>query len=70
MCLPLKDIAAHEHAILEQFMRFEHKKLERVSETFASKFNRLMLTADLAKQFELLMDYDRAGFVTVKEQSV
>jgi glycosyltransferase involved in cell wall biosynthesis len=69
MCLPLKDIAAHEQAILEQFMRFEHKKLERIQESFASKFNRLMLTAELAKQFELLMDYDRAGFVTVKEPS-
>jgi glycosyltransferase involved in cell wall biosynthesis len=68
ICVPLKDIAAHEHAILEQFKRFEHKKLERVEEAFAAKFNRLTLTAELAKQFELLMDYDRAGFVKVKEQ--
>jgi glycosyltransferase involved in cell wall biosynthesis len=68
ICVPLKDIAAHEHAILEQFKRFEHKKLERVQEAFAAKFNRLTLTAELAKQFELLMDYDRAGFVKVKEQ--
>jgi glycosyltransferase involved in cell wall biosynthesis len=70
ICVPLKDIAAHEHAILEQFKRFEQKKLERVQESFAAKFNRLTLTAELAKQFELLMDYDRAGFVKVKEQSV
>ena len=70
ICVPLKDIAAHEHAILEQFTRFEHKKLERVQEAFATKFNRLTLTAELAKQFELLMDYDRAGFVKVKEQEV
>jgi glycosyltransferase involved in cell wall biosynthesis len=68
ICVPLKDIAAHEQAILDQFNRFEHKKLERVPETFAAKFNRLTLTAELAKQFELLMDYDRAGFVKVKEQ--
>jgi glycosyltransferase involved in cell wall biosynthesis len=70
MCIPLKDVKAHEDAILEQFDRFEHKKLERVAESFAGKFNRLTLTSELAKQFELLMDYDRAGFVKVKEQSV
>ncbi len=69
ICIPLKDVTAHESAILEQFKRFEQKKLERVQESFAAKFNRLTLTAELAKQFELLMDYDRAGFVKVKEQS-
>jgi glycosyltransferase involved in cell wall biosynthesis len=69
ICVPLKDVTAHESAILEQFKRFEQKKLERVQESFAAKFNRLTLTAELAKQFELLMDYDRAGFVKVKEQS-
>ena len=69
ICVPLKDIKAHENAISEQFKRFEQKKLERVPEAFAEKFNRLTLTSDLAKQFELLMDYDRAGFVKVKEQS-
>jgi glycosyltransferase involved in cell wall biosynthesis len=68
ICIPLKDVAAHESAILEQFKRFEQKKLERVPESFAAKFNRLALTAELARQFELLMDYDRAGFVKVKEQ--
>lgn len=70
MCLPLKDVAAHEQAILEQFNRFEHKKLERVPNAFASKFNRLVLTGELAKLFESLMDYDRADIITLKEQSV
>jgi hypothetical protein len=69
LCVPIKDVAAHEHAFLEQFMRFEQKKLDRVPDAFASKFDRLALTGDLAKQFESLMDYDRAGFVTLKEQS-
>ena len=69
ICVPLKDVKAHERAILEQFKRFEQKKLERVRESFAVKFNRLTLTAELAKQFELLMDYDRAGFIQVKEKS-
>jgi glycosyltransferase involved in cell wall biosynthesis len=70
ICVPLKDIAAHELAILEQFNRFEHKILERIPNSFSSKFNRLSLTGELAKQFESLMDYDRAGIVTVKEQSI
>jgi glycosyltransferase involved in cell wall biosynthesis len=70
ICVPLKDIAAHEVAILEQFDRFEHKKLDRIPNSFSSKFNRLSLTGELAKQFESLMDYDRAGIVTVKEQSI
>jgi glycosyltransferase involved in cell wall biosynthesis len=69
MCVPLKDITAHELAILEHFKRFEQKKLTRVPETFASKFNRIALTGELAKQFESLMDYDRAGFVKLKEPS-
>jgi glycosyltransferase involved in cell wall biosynthesis len=68
ICVPLKDVAAHERALLEQFKRFEQKKLERVSDIFASRFNRLTLTGELAKQFESLMDYDRAGFVSLKEQ--
>jgi glycosyltransferase involved in cell wall biosynthesis len=70
ICVPLKDIAAHEHAILEQFNRFEYKKLERIPNSFSSKFNRLTLAGELAKQFESLMDYDRAGIITVKEQSI
>jgi glycosyltransferase involved in cell wall biosynthesis len=68
ICVPLKDVAAHEQAIHEQFNRFEHKKLERIPNTFSSKFNRQVLTGELAKQFESLMDYDRADIITVKEQ--
>jgi len=70
ICIPLKDEKAHELAILDQFKRFEQKKLEHIQESFSAKFNRLTLTAELAKQFELLMDYDRAGIVKMKEPSV
>jgi glycosyltransferase involved in cell wall biosynthesis len=70
LCVPLRDVAAHEQAILVQFNRYERKKLERIQKAFSEKFNRLELTGELAKQFESLMDYDRAGFVTLKEQSV
>ena len=69
MCVPLKDVAAHEQVILEQFDRFEHKKMERMPNDFSSKFNRLVLTGELAKQFESLMDYDHAGIITMKEHS-
>jgi glycosyltransferase involved in cell wall biosynthesis len=69
ICVPLKDEKAHELAILDQFKRFEQKKLEHIQESFSAKFNRLTLTAELAKQFELLMDYDRAGIVKMKEPS-
>jgi glycosyltransferase involved in cell wall biosynthesis len=69
MCIPLKDVEAHENAIMEQFKRFEQKKLERVPEAFAAKFNRLTLTGELAKQFESLMDYDRTAIVTIQEPS-
>jgi len=68
-CISLKDIAAHEQAILEQFNRFEHKKMDRMPSAFSSKFNRLLLTGELAKQFESLMDFDRVAIIKVKEQS-
>jgi glycosyltransferase involved in cell wall biosynthesis len=67
ICVPLKDVQAHEQALLEQFKRFEQKKLARVPQGFASRFNRMTLAGELAKQFELLMDYDRAGIIKVQE---
>jgi glycosyltransferase involved in cell wall biosynthesis len=67
--VPLKNVAAHEAALLEQFKRYEQKKLQHVSEAFALRFNRLTLTSELAKQFESLMDYDRAGFTKLKRQT-
>jgi glycosyltransferase involved in cell wall biosynthesis len=69
LCIPLRDLTAHEQALLEQFNRYEHKKLHRIPDSFSAKFGRLELTGELAKQFESLMDYDRAGFITVKGQS-
>jgi glycosyltransferase involved in cell wall biosynthesis len=69
LCVSLKDTRAHEQALLEQFDRFEHKKLERLPNSFALKFDRLELTGELAKQFESLMNYDHADFVTMKERS-
>jgi glycosyltransferase involved in cell wall biosynthesis len=69
ICVPINDLKEHEIAIIERFRLFEQKKLGNVPNVFASKFDRLLLTGELAKIFESLMDYDRAGFVTLKEQS-
>jgi hypothetical protein len=69
ICIPIGDIKEHETALIERFKLFEQKKLGNVPNVFASKFDRLQLTGELAKLFESLMDYDRAGFVTIKEQS-
>ncbi|HVN49148.1 MAG TPA: glycosyltransferase family 4 protein [Bacteroidota bacterium] len=66
-CVPLKDVRAHEQALLELFKKFEARKLERTSQEFLNKFNRFTLTGDLARIFEFLMDYDRGTVVTKKE---
>ncbi|MBI4429503.1 MAG: glycosyltransferase family 4 protein [Ignavibacteriales bacterium] len=62
-----QDVQAHVNALLDLFSLFEKKKLPKVSDEFANRFNRLSLTGELAKQFESLMDYDRNAFVKVDE---
>ncbi len=62
-----RDAQAHEHTLLELFSLFEKKKLPKVTEEFANRFNRLALTGELAKQFESLMDYDKNAFVKLEE---
>jgi glycosyltransferase involved in cell wall biosynthesis len=70
ICVPPDDVKAHESAILEEFRKYEQRKPDHIPGVFASRFNRLVLTGELAKIFESLMDYDRGDFITVKEQSV
>jgi len=65
VCVPIRDVKAHEQAILSFFDQFEHKTLKRIPEVFASRFNRLALTGELAKHFESLMNYDVNAFVKV-----
>jgi glycosyltransferase involved in cell wall biosynthesis len=64
-CIPLDDVAAHEKAILGYFDQFEHKQLKKIPEIFATRFDRLALTGELAKHFESLMNYDTNAFVKV-----
>jgi glycosyltransferase involved in cell wall biosynthesis len=59
VCVPLKDRAAHESAILDLFSRFEMKRMPKIHEGFPERFDRFVLTAELARQFESLIDYDR-----------
>lgn len=68
-CVPLKDVRAHEQAIVELFKKFEARKLERTSQEFLNRFNRFALTGELAKIFEFLLDYDR-GPIVMKKESV
>jgi len=69
VCLPLKDQEAHRAAILDLFSRFEQQRLPQPHEGFAERFDRLRLTGELAKQFELLMDYERNALVLLREKS-
>jgi glycosyltransferase involved in cell wall biosynthesis len=68
-CIPLKDVAMHEQAILELFHKYEVKKLPALSADFVDRFDRKMVTAELAKIFEFLMEYDKGTFVKMKEDA-
>ncbi len=67
--VPLKDVAAHQAAILDLFARFEQRRLPQPEEGFSDRFDRLKLTGELARQFESLMDYDRNAFVRMNERT-
>jgi glycosyltransferase involved in cell wall biosynthesis len=67
--VPLGDATAHADALRELFARYEHKKLPAVSEEFAAQYNRRLLTAELARQFEALMDHDSHPIVKVEERA-
>ena len=64
-CVPIHDVKAHEKALLDLFDQFEHKTLKKVPEIFSSRFNRVTLTGELAKNFESLMNYDVNAFVKI-----
>jgi glycosyltransferase involved in cell wall biosynthesis len=65
LCVPIHDVKAHERALLSFFDQFEHKTLKKIPEIFASRFNRVQLTGELAKHFESLMNYDVNAFVKI-----
>ena len=67
VCVPLGDVAAHEHALRDFFRQYERKKLKQIPKDYADKFNRVALTGELAKMFESLMDYDRHAITKLQE---
>ncbi len=69
LCVPLKDLRAHEEALRDLFAQFERNRLKQASEEFASRFNREVLTGELARQFESLMDIDKNALVKSKENT-
>jgi glycosyltransferase involved in cell wall biosynthesis len=65
VCVPIHDLSAHEQALVNYFDQFERKSLKRIPELFASRFDRLALTGELAKQLESLMNYDGHAFIKI-----
>lgn len=65
-CVPLNDREAHERAILDLMKLFDERKLPKPSDEFVDKFDRRMLTGDLAKVLETLMDIDHQAFVKLE----
>ena len=68
ICVPLKNLRAHEGAVRDLFTQFEKNQLGQVPEEFSGRFNRQVLTGELARQFESLMDYDKNAFVKLEEE--
>jgi glycosyltransferase involved in cell wall biosynthesis len=68
LCVPLKDLRAHEEAIRELFTKFEKNQLQPVPEEFSERYNRQVLTGELARHFESLMDIDKNAFMKVQEE--
>jgi glycosyltransferase involved in cell wall biosynthesis len=67
VCVPLKDLPAHEAAVRELFTKFEKNLLQQVPEEFSERYNRQVLTGELARHFESLMDIDKNAFMKLQE---
>jgi len=65
----LNDQGAHERTLLELVKLFDEHKLPKPSSDFVDRFDRRMLTGELARVLETLMDIDTQAFVKVGEQS-
>ncbi len=69
LCIPHDDVLAHEQALLTLFKQFDQHKLPKPSERFSDRFDRRMLTGELARVLETLMDIDAHAFVKVAEET-
>lgn len=70
VCVPLHDVAAHEQALRNFIRQYERAKLKQIPEAFTNQFDRRFLTAELARQFESLMDIDHHPIVKAEERAV
>ncbi|MCX6134134.1 MAG: glycosyltransferase family 4 protein [Ignavibacteriales bacterium] len=68
LCVPLKNLQAHEDAVRELFTQFEKNQLKQVPEDFSGHFNRQILTGELARHFESLTDIDKNAFLKLEEE--
>jgi glycosyltransferase involved in cell wall biosynthesis len=69
LCVPLNDLVAHEKALKELYVQYERNRLKHITAEFAEKYNRLVLTGELARQLESLMDIDKNAVVKRKERT-
>jgi glycosyltransferase involved in cell wall biosynthesis len=65
VCVPIDDVRAHEQALLDLLDQFDHKTLKKTPEIFATKFDRISLTGELARELESLMNYETNAFVKI-----
>lgn len=68
--LPPGDVPAHEKALRDLFQSFERNELKQIDHQFAQRYSRRLLTGELAKQFESLMDLDKHSIVQMVEEVV
>lgn len=68
-CVGLKDLAGHERALRDLFALYERTQLPQISEDVAMRYNREVLTGELARQFESLMDIDKNAFRKLKDDA-
>lgn len=66
-CVPLNDQAAHEQVLLQLVKLFDERKLPKPPDDFVDRFDRRMLTGELARVLESLMDIDTHAFVKLGE---
>jgi glycosyltransferase involved in cell wall biosynthesis len=68
VCIPLQDVAAHAQALRTLLQQHTSKRLQPPSEEFVQQFERRALTAELARQFESLMDVDHHQIIKLEER--
>ena len=69
VCVPPTDLEAHESALRNLFEQYERGPLKQIPAEFSGRYDRVMLTGELAKQFESLMDIDKNALQKMEEEA-